>query len=72
MGQYSFRAALECSTLDSGGTFTTLEEGKIEAAKILANLIHYPVKRRQHYPDDVTTIAIALVKASSSDAVRLS
>lgn len=45
----------------------TLEDAKLDAAKILQNLVHYPKQKRTFYSDDVTTIAIALVKAAGGE-----
>lgn len=43
----------------------TLEQAKEAAALVLSNLVHYPKVRRMYYPDDLTTVAIALMKAQN-------
>lgn len=43
----------------------TLEEAKTVADSVLSNLIHYPRKKHFFKSDDVTTIAIALIKAQN-------
>ena len=43
----------------------TLEEAKTVAINVLGNLIHYPKTKRTYYNDDLTTVAIALIKAQN-------